>query len=372
MMGNRTVAMAVACAALLWGCGPEESASPPTPRLLAVAEPVLDVTTDFVRRGAILPRVSVAGSLKARRESRIGSRVYGRIERVFVREGDRVVKGDRLFQVERGSYQVALRQAEAGLDLARAERMQVGVDLERAKKLHQEDFVSKQQLDRLSTQYAVAEARERQAAQAVELAQQDLRNTLVRAPFAGSVSQRLEDEGTTATTQPQTIVIVLQETGLLEVHTAIAETNLALIQLGDPAWLHIEGFIDPIETTVSTVGDTVDPATRTYMVRMLVPNPDHLYKAGVFVHAEIEPRSKGNVILVPRDAIKTEDGRTLVFTVREGRATPVPVRLGVVTEEAAEVLEGLEPGDEVITGDGLDLVAPGTRVRAAGRPGSPA
>ena len=108
------------------------------------------------------------------------------------------------------------------------------------------------------------------------------------------------------------------------------------------------------------------------MVRMLVPNPDHLYNAGVFVHAEIEPRSKGNVIRIPRDAIKTEDGRTLVFTVREGRATPVPVRLGVVTEEAAEVLEGLEPGDEVITGDGLDLVAPGTRVRAAGRPGSPA
>lgn len=353
------------------GCNHVE-ADAPAAESPSVAEPALEVETELVRRGAILPRISVPGSLVARRESHIGSRVYGRIERIWVHEGDRVEQGDPLFQVERTTYEARLLQAEAGLDLARAEREQLEADLARALKLHEQEFLSEQEVDRLTTQLAVARARERQSQHAVTMARQELDGTITHAPFAGSISARLADEGTTAANQPPTIVVILQETGILEVRCAIAETTMALIREGDPAWLHIEGFNDPIETRVASVGDTVDPETRTYLVRMTVPNPNHLYKAGVFVHAEIEPRSKSDVVLVPREAIRTEDGRSLVFVVREERAVPVPIVTGIFSEDVVEVVRGVEPGMEIITGDAVDLVAPGSRVQTTPRKGSPA
>jgi cobalt-zinc-cadmium efflux system membrane fusion protein len=227
-------------------------------------------------------------------------------------------------------------------------------------------------VDRLATRLAVARARERQAQEQRTIAAQNLEDTLVRAPFAGSIARRLADEGTTATSQPQTIVVVLQETGVLEARSTIAETNHSLVQLGDRALLHLEHFTDPIETTVTAVGDTIDPATRTYLVRMEVPNPEHRYKAGVFVHAEIEPRAKSDVILVPRDALRTEDGRTQVFAVRGGRAVAVSVRLGIVAEESAEVLDGLVPGDRIVVGESARLVSPGMRLSLASAKGAAA
>jgi RND family efflux transporter MFP subunit len=362
------IAIAILCGAAWLGCGEAEPRIEGPPAVGA-AEPVIDVATTFVRRGAIVPRISVSGSLVSRRESHIGARVYGPIEQIMVSEGDRVEAGDPLFQVERENYEAALLRAEAGLDLAQAERFQIQADLARARKLQKKDVVAAQEVERLRTRLKVAQARERQAAQAAAIALRDLDNTLVRAPFAGSVAQRLADEGTTATTQPQTIVVVLQETGILEARAAVAETSLALIQVGDRARLHLEGFTDPVETTVSSVSDTIDPATRTYLVRMTVPNPDHRYKAGVFVHVEIEPRSKSAVVLVPREAIRSEEGRSLVMAVRGGRAVAVPVRLGIIAEQAAEVLEGLQPGEEIIAGESAHLVAPGMKVRVAERGG---
>jgi len=100
------------------------------------------------------------------------------------------------------------------------------------------------------------------------------------------------------------------------------------VRVGDPALIHVEGLAAPIQTEVQAVADAIDPASRTYTVRMRVANPDHALKAGVFARIEIVPQSKRDVLIVPRAAVRSEDGITRVFTVRDGRATPVPVTLG--------------------------------------------
>lgn len=330
---------------------------------LDAAPPVTEVTTAPVTRGAITQRISAPGSLVALRESRIGAEVAGRLWRVYVSESDRVAEGDPLFQIDPESYVAALRQAKAGLDLARAERVQNEADLARARALFQQDVVSPQQVDRLETGLAVARAHERQAAEAVDLAKLNLGRTVVRAPYAGTVTARLADEGTTALAQPQTIVIVLQETAELEGRATIPEAHLDAIHVGDEALLRVEGLSGPIESTVSAVGDAVDPATRTYEVRMRVPNPDFRLKAGVFAQVEILPRPKEGVLLVPREAVRSEEGRTRVLTVRDGRAVAVPVELGIVAPEVVEVRSGLGPGEPVIVGEAAQTLAPGMRVR---------
>jgi RND family efflux transporter MFP subunit len=332
----------------------------------------VEVTTIRIGRGAISQRVSAPGSLVAKRQSQIGTEVTGRILRVHVHEGDRVEEGDPLFEIDPSSYQMALRQAEAGLDLARADRAQMEADLARARTLRKQNVVAQQEVDRLTTALAVSVARERQAAEVLALARHQVERTTVRAPYAGSVAKRLADEGTTALVQPQTIVVVLQETGELEAQAAIPESQLSLVQLGDRALLRVEGIADPIETAVSAVNDSIDPATRTYMVKMRVPNADRQLKAGVFAHVEIHPQEKRDVLLVPPGAIRTEEGVTRLLVAREGKAVAVPVEVGLASRDAVEVLDGIAEGEEVIVGEAARSIAPGMRIRTVPETESPA
>ncbi|MEN8182778.1 MAG: efflux RND transporter periplasmic adaptor subunit, partial [Myxococcota bacterium] len=257
----------------------------------------------------------------------------------------------------------ALRQAKAGRDLARAEQRQTQSDLRRAEALLRKHVISRQEVDRIRTRVEVAKAQGRQAEEAVDLAQLNLRRTLAHAPFSGTVARRLADEGTTALVQPQTIILVLQETYELEGRATIPEAHLHAVHTGDRAIVHVEGLPEPVETSISSVGDTVDPATRTYEVKLRVPNPDHRLKAGVFAHVEIFAQPREGVLLVPRDAIRSEEGETRVLTVEDGRAVSVPVRLGVLSPEVAEVIEGLEAEQLVIVGEEAQIIAPGIRVR---------
>jgi len=353
----RTAAAWLLGAAL--ACGGEA----PAPEPALPAELAIEVETAPVVRGAIQPRISVPGSLVARRQSEIGAEVQGRIARVFVDVGDRVAEGEPLFRIDPERYQARLAQARAGADLARAERLQHEADLARARQLRSREVMAEQELERLRTRVDVALARERQARQEVALARQDLERTLVRAPYAASVAQRLADEGTTARTAPQTIVLVLQETAHLEARAALPETQLHLVRAGDPAELHVQGLAEPLRARLRTVGDTMDPQTRTFLVTMDVPNPDHRLKAGIFTHVEILPSAADDVLLVPREAVRSEDGESRVYVVREDRAVPVPVRLGLGSETAVEVLSGVEAGEHVIVGEAGRQVAPGMRVR---------
>ncbi len=366
--GRRPLEVAILCLLLgLTGCSdrdPEADATAASP----VTPSAVEITTAPVERGAISQQISAPGSLAALRESRIGPEVEGRIWKVYVDAGDRVREGDPLFQIEPDTYVLALRRAKAARDLAQAERRQQEADLARARALFKKDVISRQQVDRLETTVEVARANERQAIEAVDLAQLDLRRTIVHAPYAGSVIQRLADEGTSAQARPQTIVLVLQETARLEGLATIPEAYLDAVAIGDRTLLHVEGMGEAIETAISSVGDAVDPATRTYEVRMRVPNPDFRLKAGVFARVEIFPRPKRDVLLVPREAVRTEEGRTRVLTIRDGRAEALPVELGVVTPDAAEVLSGLEAGERVIVGEEARTLAPGMRVRE--RPGA--
>ncbi len=326
---------------------------------------VVEVTTARVRLGEISQLVVAPGSVIAKRESRIGAEVSGPIAEVYVSEGDRVEAGQPLFQIDAEPYEIGLRQAEAVQDVARAERLQIAADLRRGTTLRHQNVMAQQELDRLATSLAVAQARERQASEAVALARHNLDRTRIVAPYAGSIAARLADEGTTALVQPQTIVIVLQETDELEASAAIPESQLALVQLGDAATIRVEGIPEPIRTQVSAVSDSIDPATRTYMVKMKVPNRDRRLKAGVFAHVRISPQPKRQVVLVPRQAVRTEDGRTRVFAVRDGRAVAVPVDVGMLSEQDAEILHGLSSGDEIIVGAAAQTIAPEMAVRVS-------
>ena len=331
----------------------------------AASEPSIAVQAIAVRRGEIAQVIIAPGSVVARRESHIGTEVTGRLLHILVNEGDRVDAGAPLFQIDPGPYEMAVRQTDAGLDLATAEQHQVESDLERARALRKQQVVPQQELDRLLTQLAVSQAHVRQATEALALARHNLERTVVPAPYAGSIAKRLVDEGTTALVQPQTIVVVIQETAELEANAAIPESQLASVHIGDTAVVSVEGVSDPVRTTVSAVSDTIDPATRTYLVKARVPNEDRVLKAGVFAQVEIQPQPKRGVLLVPRDAVRTEDGRTRVMVIQDGRSEAVVVEVGLLSDQVAEVVHGLSEGTPILVGPAARTIASGMRVHVA-------
>lgn len=365
----------VACAALwLLACGStvnEHESDAQTARTPDSAEsasdPIWEVDTDRVRRGSVVQRISAPASIVSLREAMIGPEVRGPIVEMFVREGDRVAAGDPLFQIDPEPFELIARRSEAALDRARAERKQFAADLERARELQRQNIKAVEETRRLATQLDVASALEREAGEALAMARRDLTRSLVRAPFAGSVTSRLVDEGTTALVQPQTIVVILQEIHQLEAIATVAEIHFAAIRTGDVALLHIDGLPQPIRTTVQAVGDSIDPASRTFRVRMPVDNADYQLKAGVFAHAEILPSAKNDVLLAPRDAVRSLDGKTHVLALREGRAAMAPIEIGLISEDAVEVLSGLRVDDEVIVGESARTLGPGVRVRSRSR-----
>ncbi len=352
------------------GCGLARVGEPEAPPAKESAhDPVIEVVARPVRKGSIVQQVFAPASLAARRASRIGAEVPGRIQEVFVRSGERVEKGAPLFRIDPEPYQAALRRAEAGLDLARSERKQISVDLDRRHALRSDGVGSQSDLDHAKTALAIARARERQAGEALAMARLDLRRTLVVAPYAGSIADRFADEGTTALAQPQTIVVSIHETTQLEARADVAERQLSIVRENDPVLVHVEGLAHPIETVVDSVADTIDPATRTYRVRMRIPNEDHRLRAGIFARVEIQPAPKQDVLLVPREAIRSEAARTRVLVVRDGQAIAVPVTVGLVSDDEAEILAGLDVGAQVIVGKAAQELAPGMRVRV--EPGAP-
>jgi len=362
MSWAREIAAASTLVALL-ACGAGPGEEPASPEAATVtAGPAVEVETAVAHRGTVLPRLQAPGSILARRTSQIGAEVTGRIDRVLVDVGDRVETGDLVFEIERSNFEAAVNQAEAALELARAERRQTKSDLERARELRQKNVLSEQGLEQIETQFAVATAREHQAEAALVIARENLAKTRVFAPYTGTVAKRLADEGTTARAMPQTIVIELQETGDLEAVAALPELVHARVHIGDRALLTVEGLPDPVETRVFSVADTIDSMTRTFEVRMRVPNPDHRIKAGVFARVEIFSNSRVDTLLIPREAVRSEAGRTSVLVVRDGKALEVPVRLGIVSEDAVEVLSGIDEGEEVIAGEAAHDLAPGTSV----------
>jgi len=332
----------------------------------AVAEdvdPIVDVESARVRRGAIVQRITAPGNLVARREALIGPEVRGLLQQILVDEGDRVEAGDPLFQIDPEPYQLALRRAEAMLDRVRAERRQLESDLARGQALGRQKVLSEQETDRIASGLEASRAQEREANEAVSLARLELERTLVRAPFAGAVTRRLADEGTTALVQPQTIVLVLQEVDRLEAIATLAEIHFAAIAPGDVALLLVEGLPLPIQTEVAAVGAAIDPASRTFRVRMDVPNPDNRLKAGLFARVEILPKAKSDVLLVPREALRSLDGSSQVLVVRDDRAELRTIETGLISESSVEVLAGLRADEQVLIGDSARNLGSGMRVR---------
>jgi len=354
--------IALACLALT-ACADADAERPahPLPNVAAAPEPRVElVEVQRVELGVLPVAIEASGSIRAQRVSHIGAEVGGRLLEVFVDVGDEVESGMALFQIDPHPYEMALAEARAGLALARAERDNAVAERTRVERLVEERAVSQQHRDEKKTAAAVAAARVAQMEARVERARSDLERTLVRAPYAGSIVERLAHHGELAGAEA---VVVLQETGALVIELDIPESAPAPVREGAPVRIFLQGRTEPLETRVDRVSDRVDASTRTYRVRAPVIDPEGSVKAGSYARAEVVASRSDPRPLVDRSALLMRDGRSYVFRKVGNVAHRIPVRVGALVDDRAEILSGVAEGDLVVRGAVVTRLADGDAIR---------
>jgi HlyD family secretion protein len=205
----------------------------------------------------------------------------------------------------------------------------------------------------------VAGAQVAQMEARVAKARRDLAETEVVAPYSASVVERRAHEGAMAGQGP---ILVLQESAALEAILNVPEATPVAVRAGDSVRLFVEGLPDPIDSTVASVSQRVDPATRTYEVRADVTDASGQLKAGSYARAELHAARAEPRPVVHRSAVLTRDGRSLVLRVEQGVVRYTPVRVGVSEGERVELLAGVAAGDLVVRGEAAERLPDGARV----------
>lgn len=304
----------------------------------------------------------------------VRARVTGFLEQVPFRDGSVVNKGDLLFVIDKRPYQATLDQAEATLISAQARFSFAENDQERAEALRKTGNISDQLLDQRRQNFLTAKGELDRAQAAVREARLNLEFTEIRAPIGGRIGRRLISEGNlvNANTTLLTTIVSLDPIYFyfdIDERSYLAYQRVALVErdnrrnggvdvriaLTDERQPQRPGRLDFLD-------NRIDQATGTLRARATVPNPDLFITPGLFGTISVPGSPPYRGVLVPDEAIATDQDRRLVWKVADdGSVSPQVVRPGPRIDGYRLIREGLT-GDETIVIAGLQRVRPGAKV----------
>ena len=376
--------------------------------------------------GAPAPVLTAGGYIIPHRKVELAPKITGRVEWVGVEKGDRVERGQVVLRIEQREFLVAVDRAEAALLGARArlKELEAGsrpeeieraraaleearsnvanavLELDRFQRLYAEGAVSRQLLDGAKNRYEVALAQRMAAEQSYELTrigprqeqidlaraqvreaeaalratQVDLDNTLIRAPVAGTILERLVEPGEIVTTSfiggrgAKSAVLSMANLTVLDVEVDVSQNEFRKVRLNQPATIVPDAF--PDRTYRGYLAELAPEANRqkaTLQVKVRILDPDDIIRPEMNAKVTFlePPRATPGgppKVLVPKEAIVTRDGQRLVYLANGSKAAGRPVKIGAEVDGKVEVLEGLQGGETVVV-RGVEALRDGQRLR---------
>lgn len=294
--------------------------------------------------------VSFSTNLTAYEEVYLAPASPGKIEKIYVKIGDRVKKGDILAKMD-----------ETQLNNSKLQLAQLETDYERMKALRETNSISAQQFEQIKTQVEVTRASVTYMAE----------NTKLVAPFSGVITGKYFENGELYSGAPNTqagkaAIVVLQQTDPLKAIISISENYFPEIKVGTA--LDITSEIYPAETfngKIERIHPTIDPLTRSFQVEVRVSGNGKL-RSGMFSKADLKLGEVASII-APDNAIIQQEGTNIryVFINENGVARRVNVTLGERINDKIEIIsEELKEGDELIV-TGQSLLMNGSKVKVS-------
>ncbi|MEW6245858.1 MAG: efflux RND transporter periplasmic adaptor subunit [Nitrospirota bacterium] len=365
---RRWVAMLAVLCAVLASCGRAEepsqsnAATPPvSPAPAPVAEAQPRIETAVVDYSPVKPALVLAGKVAygEDRYSKISSPLQGRVVEVRVHLGDHVKAGDTLLVIDSpditAAYSDFIKEAS---ELEYATRAyELAKDLYETKALPQKDLKQAEN-DLIKARAEFRRAKERLLSLRVPaaelekpLAQQRITSRFeMKSPLAGTVVERFVTPGQSVGGDPSQVLFTIADLDTLQVVADVYERDLALVKVGQVARVTVEAYPGVMfPAAIASVGDVVDPNTRTIKVRAWVNNEDRRLKPEMFARLNIDVGDTTPFLAIPKEAVLEADGKHFVYVV-EGpdRYVKREIKVASVSPEQFRVLEGLSPGQRIV------------------------
>jgi len=347
----RRISLLAVLSVLLASCSQNKSAELKGP-------PPIPVSTYTVQTGSAVFYNTYPATVTALNQVEVRPEVSGYIAGIFFKDGQRVLKGQKLYEVDQQQFKAAYDQAIANLNVARANLARAQDDAKRYKELSKHDAVARQTLehalaDLRSTKMQVA------AAQAnVQSVQTNLRYSLIVAPFDGTIGISSVKLGSSVTAG-QTLLNTVSSDDPMAVDCAVDEKLIdrftALLQqktLDTDSTFSIvlpDQSVYPYPGRLSVIDRSVDPETGTIRIRVIVPNPQNVLKVGLTCDLRVRNNSSTASILIPYEAVIEQMGEFFVFVVHGQKVSEQRVTLGMNIKDMVIVTEGLSPGEVIVT-----------------------
>jgi len=308
--------------------------------------PVVQVAIMQVQPTPMRDVLLLPGETEAWQDVRVASDMAGRVEWIGPREGEQVKKGDLLVKVDVSALKAALDRAQAAFDLA-------DELYQRRQQLYDGKLIAKEDLDRSVTERALALGNLRQAKVEYE-------RGFARAPIDGVVNYLFVDEGEFIDRGKPLLDLV--NVDKIKINVSVPELDVRYLRTGQKTLVTVDAFRDRQMTgTVDFVAYKADPATKTFLVRVLIDNQGHDIRPGMIARVAFMRRVIPDALSAPLFALVDKGGERILFVEKDGVAHARSVSLGIIERDRVQITKGLEVGDHLIV-QGQTEVEEGMRV----------
>lgn len=312
------------------------------------------ITTFTAKQEVFNHMLELQGNVTTKNLMVITPEYNGILTNVYVKEGQKVTKGQVLARIDDGGLGQQLAQLQIQADLAKT-------TFERQKRLWDQKIGSE-------IQYLQAKSSYESQQQAVNQLKQQLAKTTVRAPFSGTIDDIITEQGSVVGAgQTQLIRIVNLDNMYIE--TEVPERYISNVVAGKNVQVEFAVLGKTIDTKVRQASDFINPANRTFKVEIAIPNKEKTIKPNLTAKLKINDYTSENALLVPQSIIsENAEGEQYVYVVKnkntngEGVANRVIIKTGKTQGDVIEVLEGIENGVEIIK-EGARSVKDGQTVK---------
>ena len=313
-------------------------------------KPPVPVEVVSVARGDIQQTYRTITTLEAENEVQVVARSTGLLQGILVEEGDTVVKGQLMAQLD--IEQLSLEVAQL-----KATSKKLNKELERQQSLFARKLGSSDTLDRAKFEY------EAQFAQ-LKLAKLKLNYASIKAPIGGIVTERLVKQGNLIRDNDMLFKIVDLSTLKAVLH--LPEKELANVRKQQQILLNVDAMGDQVIIgEIERIRPTIDTSTGTFRVVAKLNNDNNFLKSGMFGKVEVVFDIHQGSLLIEQQAVITQDNRSHVFIVKENKAIQTPVTVGFQHNGVFEITDGLTENDHVIT-TGQQIIKHETLVEIVG------
>jgi len=305
--------------------------------------------------------LTASGYVVAQRQAAVSSKATGRLEYIGVVEGDKVKEGQIIARLENADIAAELERAKANLALAKADSTEAALFYNRQKKLFEDNLISKSEFESAEARYQKTVANVESKRAEVKAAEVAFENTLIRAPFDGTVLTKSAEIGEmvapfAAASSSRGAVVTIADMNSLEVEADVAEANIERVKTGQPCEITLDAYPDTrYPGKVSKIVPTADRARATVLVKIAFLKRDQrvLPEMSAKVNflpetAQVSMENQAVMVAVPNSAVTNRNGVKLVFLLEGNTVKSVAVVTGRVLGDLTEIKEGVKPGDKVV------------------------